>query len=134
MIRGESSIKNIKSHLAQGEWQQVIDICQQAINSSDDTTDPEAVDCYTYIARAYAQQGKLTLAIDAYQKILSISSKKAEVYAELGLLHSKQQSPREAAWHYKRALELKPKWPELQYNLGVCCCIFQFGSTLRPKR
>jgi len=126
MIRGESSIKNIKSHLAQGEWQQVIDICQQAINSSDDTTDPEAVDCYTYIARAYAQQGKLTLAIDAYQKILSISSKKAEVYAELGLLHSKQQSPREAAWHYKRALELKPKWPELQYNLGVI--LHQLGN------
>ena len=126
MIRGESSIRNIKSHLAQGEWQQVIDICQQEINSANNLTTLQKIDCYTCMARAYTQQGEFALAVDAYQKILQISSNQAEIYAELGLLHSKQKNPRQAAWHYREALKLQPKWPELQYNLGVI--LHQLGN------
>ncbi len=126
MIRGESSIKNIKSHLAQGEWEQVIDICQQVISHSDDATSPQAIDYYTYLARAYAQQGKLPQAIDAYQKVLSIDRNQAEIYAELGLLHSKQNDPNQAALNYREALKLKPHWAELQYNLGVI--LHQLGN------
>ncbi|MEM7761931.1 MAG: tetratricopeptide repeat protein, partial [Cyanobacteria bacterium P01_A01_bin.40] len=126
MIRGESSIKNIKSYLAQGEWKRVIDICQQEIDNSDDTASHHTIECYIYLARAYVQQGDISLAMDAYQKILSISSNQAEIYAELGLLHSKQQNPSQAAWHYKKALELKPQWAELQYNLGVI--LHQLGN------
>ncbi len=126
MIRGESSIRNIKSHLAQGEWQQVIDICQQKINSANGLTSLQKIDCYTYIARAYTQQGEIALAIDAYQKILSISSNQGEIYAELGLLHSKQKNPSQAAWYYREALKLQPQWAELQYNLGVI--LHQLGN------
>lgn len=63
MIRGESSFKKIKSHLGRGEWEQVIDICKQEI-----ATDPNGVDFYPYLARAYAQQGQIALAISAYRK------------------------------------------------------------------
>ncbi|NJL53462.1 MAG: tetratricopeptide repeat protein, partial [Hydrococcus sp. SU_1_0] len=88
MIKDESSIKKIKSHLGRGEWQQVIDICQKEI-----ATDPDGVDFYLHLARAYAQQGKFAPAISAYRKTLGTSINQAEVYAELGLLHSKQQVP-----------------------------------------
>lgn len=126
MIRGESSIKNIKSHLAQGEWSQVIDICQQEIDRSSDLPSAQTIDYYTYLAKAYAQQGKFELAVNAYQKILSIASNKAEIYAELGLLYSKQKNPQQAAGHYREALKLRPKWAELQYNLGVI--LHQLGN------
>lgn len=121
MIRGESSFKKIKTHLGRGEWEQVIEICQQAI-----ATDPDGVDFYPYLARAYAQQGKFAPAISAYRKTLGTRINQAEIYAELGLLHSKQQDPRQAAWHYKQALKLQPDWAELQYNLAVV--LHQMGN------
>lgn len=114
MIRGESSIKNIESHLTKGKWEQVIDICQEEI-----ANDPNAIDFYPYLAKAYAQKGKIPEAISSYQKILGTSINQAEVYAELGLLYSKQKNPERAAWHYEQALALRSDWPELQYNLGV---------------
>ena len=121
MIRGESSFKKIKTHLGRGEWEQVIEICQQAI-----ATDPDGIDFYPYLARAYAQQGKFAPAISAYRKTLGTRINQAEIYAELGLLHSKQQDPRQAAWHYKQALKLQPHWAELQYNLAVV--LHQMGN------
>ncbi|MEN9518817.1 MAG: hypothetical protein RLZZ381_1405 [Cyanobacteriota bacterium] len=121
MIRDESSFKKIKTHLGRGEWEQVIEICQQAI-----ATDPDGVDFYPYLARAYAQQGKFAPAISAYRKTLGTRINQAEIYAELGLLHSKQQDPRQAAWHYKQALKLQPDWAELQYNLAVV--LHQMGN------
>ncbi|MEM7593606.1 MAG: tetratricopeptide repeat protein [Cyanobacteria bacterium P01_A01_bin.83] len=126
MIRGESSIRNIKSYFAQGEWDRVIELCQQEIDSADDATSHQIINCYTYLARAYVQQGKIAQAMDAYTKILSSSNNQAEIYAELGLLHSKQKNPTQAVWHYREALKLKPDWAELQYNLGVI--LHQLGN------
>ena len=114
MIRGESSIKKIKFHLAQREWQQVINLCQQGISA-----DPQEIEFYPYLAKAYAQQGKVPEAISAYQKILGTAVDQAEVHGELGLLHSKQKKLSQAARHYQQALNLKPDWAELQYNLAV---------------
>lgn len=114
MIRGESSLQNIKQHLARGEWQQAIALCQAKI-----ATDPQATAFYPYLAKAYTQQGKITEAIDTYQKMLALAIDKTEAHAELGLLYSKQNNASQAAWHYQQALELKPDWSELQYNLAV---------------
>jgi len=114
MIKGESSFKQIESHLGRGEWAQIVDICQKAIASN-----PDQVDYYPYLARAYAQQSKFAQAISAYRKILGTTINQAEIYGELGLLHSKQREPQQAEWHYEQALKLKPNWSELQYNLAV---------------
>jgi tetratricopeptide (TPR) repeat protein len=114
MRRGESSIKNIRSHLAQGEWEQVIAKCQHEI-----ALDPEAVEFYLYLAKAYVQQGNITAAINSYQKTLGTAIEQSEVYGELGLLWSKQKNLEQAAWHYQQALALRPDWAELQYNLAV---------------
>ena len=114
MIRGESSIKSIRSHLAKGEWEKAIAECQQAI-----AIDPDAVEFYLYLAKAYVQQGNITAAISSYQKTLGTTVEQSEVYGELGLLWSKQKNLEQAAWHYQQALALRPDWAELQYNLAV---------------
>ena len=121
MMKGESSFKQIEYHLGRGEWEQIIDICQQEIAS-----DPHAVDFYPYLAKAYAQQGKFAEAIDAYRQTLGTKIDRAEIYAELGLLYSKQKDSLQAVWHYEQALRLKPNWAELQYNLAVV--LHQIGS------
>ena len=114
MIGGESSINNVKSYLAKGEWSKVIEICQRTISS-----DPSAINFYLYLAKAYVQQGNITAAIESYQKILGTTIDRAEVYAELGLLYSKQKKLEQAAWHYEQALAIRPDWAQLQYNLAV---------------
>ncbi|WP_019507955.1 tetratricopeptide repeat protein [Pleurocapsa sp. PCC 7319] len=121
MIRGESSIKNIKSLFAQGEWEQVINICQNAI-----ANDPNAIDFYLYLAKTYTQQEEFAAAISTYQKLLGTSVNQAEIYAELGLLHSRQKKLERAVWHYEQALALKPDWAELRYNLAVV--LHQLGN------
>ena len=114
MRRGESSIKNIRSHLAKGEWEPAIAKCKQAIASN-----PDAVEFSLYLAKAYALQGNITAAINAYQKTLGTTVEQSEVYGELGLLWSKQKNLEQAVWHYQQALALRPDWAELQYNLAV---------------
>ncbi len=114
MRRGESSIKNVRSHLAKGEWEQAIAKCQQEI-----ALNPDAVEFYLYLAKAYALQGNTTAAIDSYQKTLGTTVEQSEVYGELGLLWSKQKNLEQAVWHYQQALALRPDWAELQYNLAV---------------
>ena len=122
MLIGESSFKNLKFHLARGEWDRVIEISQQAIAMSHDFAETDATEVaefYNYLARAYSQKGKLTEAIDSYQKILDLVGERAEIYAELGLLHSRLKLSRQAVWYYQQALKLKPNWAEIQYNLAV---------------
>ena len=122
MLRGESSFKNIEFHLARGEWDRVIKISQQAIadiHNSAEANDKVAADLYSYLAKAYARQGKLAEAIDSYQEILKLVGERAETYAELGLLYSGLKQPQQAIWHYRQALKLKPNWAEIQYNLAV---------------
>lgn len=121
MIRGESLVEKIKFHLAQREWEQVIKLCQQEIS-----VDPQGIEFYPYLAKAYAQQGKVSEAISAYQKALGTTINQAEIYGELGLLYSKQKDLSQAARHYQQALKLKPGWAELQYNLAVV--LYQLGD------
>jgi tetratricopeptide (TPR) repeat protein/capsular polysaccharide biosynthesis protein len=44
---------------------------------------------------------------------------RAEIHAELGVLHGKQKKFVKAIWHYQQALAYKPDWAELHYNLAV---------------
>ena len=114
MRRGESSIQTIYSYLVKGEWERVIQLCQQEI-----ALNPNVAELYLYLAKAYVQQGDVATAIETYQKTLGTTVNQAEVYAELGLLHSRQKNLEQAVWHYQQALALKPNWAELQYNLAV---------------
>jgi len=114
MTRGESSIKNIKNHLAKKEWQQIIDICQPKIGNNS-----LEIDFYPYLAKAYSQISNFAEAINIYEKILGTTLDQAEIYAELGLLYSKQKNPEQAAKNYEQALILRPDWSELKYNLAV---------------
>lgn len=122
MLTGESSFKNIKHHLAREEWDRVIEISRQAIaitHNFAETDKTQVAEFYHYLARAYTKKGKLTEAIHSYQKILDLVGERAEIYAELGLLHSRLKLSQQAIWYYRQALKLKPNWAEIQYNLAV---------------
>ena len=122
MLRGESSVENIEFYIARGEWDRVIKISQQAIaviDGSAKTDDSEAAKFHGYLAKAYVHQGKLSAAIESYQKMLELTGERAEIHAELGLLYSRLKQARPAVSHYRQALQLKPNWVEIHYNLAV---------------
>lgn len=111
---GESTIQQIKACIARKQWNNVIELCTQHLES-----DPHRIELYPFLAKAYTHQGRLPEAIAAYQQILGTALDRAEIYAELGLLYSKQKQYVRAAWHYQKALSIKPNWAQLHYNLAV---------------
>ncbi len=113
-MTSESAINQIKIHVAQNQWSEVITLCQEQIEQ-----DPNRIEFYPFLARAYTVQGRLTEAIEVYQQTIGTTLNQAQINAEMGLLYSRQQEFVNAAWHYQKALEIKPDWAELQYNLAV---------------
>lgn len=113
-MSSESAIKQIKTYIAQNQWSKVIALCTENLKQ-----DPNRIEFYPFLAKAYTQNGRLVEAIASYQQALGTALNQAEIYAELGLLYSKQQQFVQAAWHYQKALALNPNWAELQYNLAV---------------
>ena len=113
-MRSEASIETIKSYLAQRQWDKVIAICKQALDDN-----LNHIEIYHFWGKALVGLGKFDEAIDIYQKLLVSETERPDIYAEIGLLYSRQQQLVKAAWHYQQALALKPDWADLQYNLAV---------------
>jgi tetratricopeptide (TPR) repeat protein len=69
----------------------------------------EKAELYLQLGTAYTKAGLFSLAIDAYNKALSINPRNAEAHYNLGLLyrHSKNNS-RKAIQHLKKYLQLNP--------------------------
>ncbi|MDD4908675.1 MAG: tetratricopeptide repeat protein [Candidatus Omnitrophica bacterium] len=69
----------------------------------------EKAELYQQLGTAYTKAGLFSLAIDAYNKALSINPRNAETHYNLGLLyrHSKNNS-RKAIQHLKKYLQLNP--------------------------
>jgi tetratricopeptide (TPR) repeat protein len=65
-----------------------------------------------------AHQGKLTEAIEQYERALQLKPDFSEAYNNLGNTLADQGKVPEAIQCYKRALELNPSYAEAYYNLG----------------
>ncbi len=114
MLQEDFTAQTIKEYLAQEQWSKVIEMCTQILRSN-----PQSMELYPFLAKAYSQQGRINQAIAVYQQALEYQKNLPEVYAELGLLYSKQEDLVRAAWCYQQALTLKPNWAEIHYNLAV---------------
>lgn len=79
-------------------------------------------------AEAYSleQQGKDQEAQTAWEQLAKAHPQDAEAYANLGLLHARQQHYPQAITFYRKALALNPAMPGLQMNLGLA--LFKSGD------
>ncbi|WP_036483731.1 tetratricopeptide repeat protein [Myxosarcina sp. GI1] len=131
-MQDESFSEKIRSYFAREEWGAIATACESAAERQE-----LAAGIYPFLAKAYVRLGKVDAAIATYQKLLKNLSNKAsadvlsklnsefeqpEVYAQLGLLYGKKDRLDEAVRHYQQALNLKPDWTQVQFNLAV---IFQ---------
>jgi tetratricopeptide (TPR) repeat protein len=72
------------------------------------------------------QQGKDQEAQAAWEQIAKAHPQDAEAYANLGLLHARQQHYPQAITFYRKALAINPSMPGLQMNLGLA--LFKSGD------
>ncbi|HKO14297.1 MAG TPA: tetratricopeptide repeat protein [Acidobacteriaceae bacterium] len=80
----------------------------------------------TAAAYALEQQGKDQEAQAAWEQIAKAHPADAEAYANLGLLHARQQQYPQAITFYRKAQALNPAMPGLQMNLGLA--LFKSGN------
>ena len=80
----------------------------------------------TAAAYALEQQGKDEEAQAAWEQIAKAHPADAEAYANLGLLHARQQRYPQAITFYRKAQVLNPAMPGLQMNLGLA--LFKSGN------
>ena len=80
----------------------------------------------TAAAYALEQQGKDQEAQAAWEQIAKAHPADAEAYANLGLLHARQQKYPQAITFYRKAQALNPAMPGLQMNLGLA--LFKSGN------
>jgi tetratricopeptide (TPR) repeat protein len=80
----------------------------------------------TAAAYALEQQGKDQEAQAAWEQIAKVHPADAEAYANLGLLHARQQKYPQAITFYRKAQALNPAMPGLQMNLGLA--LFKSGN------
>lgn len=81
---------------------------------------PESPAPFYRAGRAYAEAGKLTTALAAYQETLDRDPLYVEAYIEMGLLAERQDDLQTASENFKEALALSPNHYFANNNLGYC--------------
>src|SRR5215469_2137324 len=82
------------------------------------TKNPAAWMAHNNLGALLARQGKLTEAIEQYERALRVKPDFTEAHNNLGNTLADQGKVPEAIQCYKRALELNPSYAEAYYNLG----------------
>ncbi|MGL4378956.1 MAG: tetratricopeptide repeat protein [Microcoleaceae cyanobacterium] len=105
--------KNAEYSLKQGNTQDAIVACQQALKLK-----PDFVMAYMILGNAFYNQGKIESALRAYSQALEIQPNFAEIQANLGSMYFKLGQLDTAIQYYQKALELNPKLAGAYWNLG----------------
>jgi tetratricopeptide (TPR) repeat protein/capsular polysaccharide biosynthesis protein len=117
-MRGETSVKIsakiIGDYLSKGRWNTAAAICTKALKHH-----PSDFALNLLLAKAVGASGNLAQAISIYKKLIQAKPQQADLYAELGLLHSKKNEIAKTIECYQQALAINPNWAELRYNLAV---------------
>jgi len=72
------------------------------------------------LAYSYAQEGKITQAIDAYKKAISFSPADKDMHYNLGSLYISLKKYGAAIKEFKAVVSLDPQDKEAYYNLALC--------------
>lgn len=82
----------------------------------------EAAAANVQLGIAYMQQGNLALAKEKLDRALKQDPRSADVHSALALLYERLGEPDKVDSHFKRALRLAPRDPEISNNYAVYLC------------
>lgn len=97
--------------------------CATSSSGGSDSRSPTAAAQYnTQLGVAYLQQGNLQLAKDKLEKAEAQNPDDASLQTSLGLLYERLGDAKQADRHYRRALQLEPRNPDVSNNYAIYLC------------
>ena len=111
------AIEQSQSLCAQQRWDEVAQLCQQAIA----TLEPGAATAYRLLGWAQQEQGHLAEAEILYGKAIAIQPNFAETHARLGSLHAAQARWPQAIACYQAAIDRDAEFVGAYLKLGEAC-------------
>jgi type IV pilus assembly protein PilF len=92
-----------------------------------DTKKEKAAEINKQLGSVYLRQGNLALAKEKLERAESYNPRDAELHSVLALLYERLGIPKEVDSHYRTAIRLAPKDPQISNNYAVFLC--QNGRT-----
>jgi len=80
---------------------------------------PKDVDAWTHLGHLYFDTGQPDLAIETYEKSLSLDGNRPDVWTDLGVMYRRAGNPKKAVESFDRALISNPNHEIAMYNKGV---------------
>ncbi|MDB5387440.1 MAG: Tetratricopeptide 2 repeat protein [Planctomycetaceae bacterium] len=103
-----------KQHLKHREFDQAIDLFQQARQIDDDQ--PEM---HEALAATYVMAGNLDLAIEHLVLVTRLSPRRTTAFVNLGALYNRQENYQKAIEMCRKAISIDRKSADGYYNLGI---------------
>lgn len=96
--------------------------CGSSPQARDTPKDTEAATFNVQLGVAYLQQGNLQLAKDKLERAHKQNPRDPNVHAALALLHERLGNPSKVDSHFRTALRLAPRNPDISNNYAVYLC------------
>ncbi|MBL8299194.1 MAG: type IV pilus biogenesis/stability protein PilW [Rhodanobacteraceae bacterium] len=81
-----------------------------------------AAEVHVALGQRYMQQGRLELALEKLQKALKFDSSYVDAHTVIAVLYERINDQKQAAEHYRRAVELAPRNGAVNNNYGAFLC------------
>jgi type IV pilus assembly protein PilF len=81
-----------------------------------------AAEVHVALGQRYLQQGKLELALEKLEKALKFDSSYVDAHTVIAVLYERINDQKQAAEHYRRAVELAPRNGAVNNNYGAFLC------------
>jgi type IV pilus assembly protein PilF len=100
---------------------------QSTLRKSESSEAEKAGELNKQLGSVYLRQGNLALAKEKLERAEKYNSRDPELHSVLALLYERLNIPEEVDKHYRTAIRLAPKDPEISNNYAVYLC--QHGRT-----
>jgi len=117
-----ASAKSVATALALAACAALTGCATESTTGSESRSPTQAAQYNTQLGVAYLQQGNLALAKDKLEKAEQQNPNDASLQTSLGLLYERLGDPKQADRHYRHALQLEPKNPDVSNNYAVYLC------------
>jgi tetratricopeptide (TPR) repeat protein len=131
-------LKQASVYFQQGNWQQTINACKQALQIA-----PHTAEAYKLCGNVLQRLGYKSEALGCYARALQIQPDLAEVYANIGSFHAEREEWQSAIAYFEKAITFNPNlagayrnlakiWEELGDSDRALRCFCQ-AVNLEPK-
>lgn len=112
-ISGESELQQLRQRFQTGEFLEILRDCDRRLQRV-----PHCAATHQLRGETLAELQRVDEAITAYKTSIDCDRQRPQPYAYLGELYDRSGDAHQAAHYYETALQLRPQWQAVRYNLA----------------